>query len=128
MVAGTAARQRSPVPGSGRSARRGSVMIGPFDRVRVQPGDLISVLVGPREGNHSCDLTAVDLRLTTTGQTWSLAGDVAGNVLAGNPHADSAGHANIWHFYTEPVVLRWNGHGDSCRIIAGALAVRRITG
>lgn len=82
------------------------VSIGPFERVRVQEGDLISLLVGPREGNHSCDLTAVDLRLTTKGGTsdnWSLTGDVAGNVLAGNPHSDSTGRANIWHFYTEPV-------------------------
>ena len=91
------------------------VTIGPFDRVRVQPGDLISILVGPREGNHSCDLDrrgskAYDRREYT--ETWSLANDVAGDVLAGNPHADSAGHANIWHFYsgargirTEPTPL-----------------------
>ena len=35
--------------------------IGPIENLGVQPGDLISVLVGPRDGNHSCDLTAVDL-------------------------------------------------------------------
>ena len=48
----------------------------PFRRVRVQPGDLISVLVGAREGNQSCDLTAVDLRLTDSWlrhtKRWSL--------------------------------------------------------
>jgi hypothetical protein len=82
------------------------VKIGPFDRVRVQPGDLISLSVGAREGNHSCDLTGVDLGITTTDvapQAWSLANDVAGNVLAGNPHSDSAGRSDIWHFYTEAV-------------------------
>ncbi len=80
--------------------------IGPFDRVRLQQGDLLSVIIGAREGNHSCDLTGVDLRLTTTDatpQTWSLANDVAGNVLAGNPHNDSAGRPNVWHFYTEAI-------------------------
>ena len=107
--------------GEARSAA--PVTIGPFDRVRVQPGDLISVLVGPREGNHSCDLTAVDLRLTATdatSQTWSLADDVAGNVLAGNPHPDSAGRADIWHFYTEPVA----SEGTDTVLPAGSLLAR----
>jgi hypothetical protein len=59
--------------------------------VRVQPGDLISVVIGPREANHACALTDVELRLKGAAGTWSLTGDVAGNVLAGNPHGDSAG-------------------------------------
>ena len=99
------------------------VTIGPFDRVRVQQGDLISLLIGAREGNPSCDLTAVDLRLTTgesTPKSWSLANDVAGDVLAGNPHADSAGHANIWHFYSEPVASDETG----TMIPAGSLLAR----
>ena len=29
--------------------------------------------IGPRDGNHSCDLTAVDLTLTGDGKTWDLA-------------------------------------------------------
>ncbi len=76
---------------------------GPFDNVRVLPGDLVSVLVGPRDGNHSCDLTDVELRLSGGGSQWPLGGDVAGDVLAANPHADSAGRAGVWHFYSEPV-------------------------
>ena len=90
----------------GEARRATPVSVGPIDNIHVQPGDLISVLVGAREGNQSCNLTAVDLRLTDTGathQTWSLASDVAGSVLAGNPHADATGHPNVWHFYTEPV-------------------------
>jgi hypothetical protein len=80
--------------------------IGPFDQVAVQPGDLVSLLIGPRDGNHSCDLTAVGLTLTPMGaeeRRWDLAADVSGDVLAGNPHADRFGRADVWHFYTEPV-------------------------
>ena len=72
----------------------------------MQPGDLVSMLVGAREGNHACDLTDVDLRLTGAGpspQHWSLAEDVSGSVLAANPHADKSGHAGVWQFYTEPL-------------------------
>ncbi len=108
--------------GEARSAT--PVTIGPFERVRVQPGDLISVLVGPRERNHSCDLTDLDLRLTTTGadprQQWSLAGDVAGSVLTANPHPDSAGRPGIWHFYTVPVA----GAGSGTVLPTGSLLAR----
>src|SRR5262249_18408052 len=79
------------------------------------PGDLVSLLVGPRDGNHSCDLTAVDLTLTADGKTWDLAADVSPDVLAGNPHADRLGHPGVWHFYTEP-----DRGGDSDPVIPAA--------
>jgi hypothetical protein len=81
------------------------VTVPPIERLAVQAGDLVSVLIGPRDGNHSCDLTAVDLTLTSTGadaRKWDLAADVSPDVLAGNPHADSFGNQGVWHFYTEP--------------------------
>ncbi len=77
----------------------------PIENVAVQPGDLVSLLIGPRDANHSCDLTAVDLLLTSTGEAgrdWDLARDVSPDVLAGNPHADRLGNEGVWHFYTEP--------------------------
>ncbi len=77
----------------------------PIDNLAVRPGDLISLLIGPRDANHSCDLTAVDLILDDTGESgheWDLAKDVSPNVLAGNPHADRFGSEGVWHFYTEP--------------------------
>jgi len=77
-------------------------VVGPIADLSVQPGDLISVLIGPRDGNHSCDLTAVDLSLTGEGGSWDLAREVSPDILAGNPHADAQGHKDIWHFYTEP--------------------------
>src|SRR5438128_3481700 len=77
----------------------------PIENVAVQPGDLVSLLIGPRDGNHACDLTAVDLILANTGEggrEWDLAKDVSPSVLVGNPHADRFGNEGVWHFYTEP--------------------------
>ena len=77
----------------------------PIESLTVQPGDVISLLIGPRDANHSCDLTAVELTLTSLGEggrEWDLARDVSPNVLAGNPHADLFGNEGVWHFYTEP--------------------------
>jgi len=81
------------------------VRAGPFENLALQQGDLVSVLVGPRDGNHSCDLTTVDLVITSNGdspRTWDFAADVSPDVLAGNPHADRFGNLGVWHFYTEP--------------------------
>lgn len=79
---------------------------GPVDVSAVQPGDLVSLLIGPREGNHACDLTDIELVIEAAGddaRKWSLTADVANDVLAGNPHPDRYGIAGVWHFYTEPV-------------------------
>ena len=37
---------------------------GPFETLVVQPGDLLSLIIGPRDGEHSCDLTAIYLTVT----------------------------------------------------------------
>ncbi|MGE3818491.1 MAG: DUF1592 domain-containing protein [Isosphaeraceae bacterium] len=96
------------------------VELGPFESLQVRRGDLVSVVIGPRDGNHACDLTAVDLTLTGEGATWDLAADVAPDVLAGNPHADRLGNPGVWHFYTEP-----EGGGDSDTVVpAGSLLAR----
>lgn len=79
-----------------------SVAIGSFDQLPVQPGDLVILSIGARDGNHSCDLTAVDLTITSGASSWDLAADVSPDLDAGNPHADRLGHAAVWHFFTEP--------------------------
>lgn len=79
---------------------------GPFESVNVQPGDVISLRIGPRDGDHICDSTEIELVIASLGEDqreWSLARDVAPDVLAGNPHADRFGNDGIWHFYTEAV-------------------------
>ena len=89
----------------GKAQGSNEVKVGPIEGLVVHAGDLISLAIGPRDGNHSCDLTAIDLRLAALGESgmaWDLAADVSGDVLAGNPHADRLGHPGVWHFYTEP--------------------------
>jgi hypothetical protein len=98
------------------------VPVGPLKNITVQPGDLVSLLIAPRDGNHSCDLTAIEFKLAAEdGPTWSLSGDVSGNILAGNPHTDRQGNAHVWHFYTEPV----DGNGENRPVIpAGSLLAK----
>ncbi len=99
------------------------VKVGPFEKVAVQKGDLVSLLIGPR-GDHSCDLTDVELSLTSSGENareWDLSKDVSADVLAANPHADRFGNEGVWHFYTEPV----SGGGETGPVIpTGSLLAR----
>ena len=39
------------------------VRVGPFDGVSVKTGDYLSLLIGPRDGNASCDLTDLEWTL-----------------------------------------------------------------
>jgi len=96
------------------------VTVGPIKDVAVQPGDFVSLVIGPRDRNHSCDLTAVDLTLSGGGREWNLAREVSPDILAGNPHADAHGNAGVWHFYSEPET------GDSSRAVipAGSLLAK----
>ena len=71
---------------------------GPFENVRVEDGQVIAFVVGPRDGNHVCDLTGVSLTLTDNSKTWDLAKDVSPNILSGNPHG-------AWHFVSQPATL-----------------------
>ncbi len=80
------------------------IAIGPFEHISVRPGDVVALVVGPRDSNHSCDLTEIDLTLKSDEQSWHLSADVSSDILAGNPHADSNGNADVWHFFTEPVI------------------------
>jgi len=93
--------------------------IGPVADVAVHAGDVIAMVVGPRDGNHSCDLTAIDLSLSSPDREWNLARDISSDLLAANPHADSFGNPGVWHFTSEPIggVSRWT-------IPAGSLLAR----
>ncbi|HVW02222.1 MAG TPA: DUF1592 domain-containing protein [Planctomycetaceae bacterium] len=93
---------------------------GPTEPLAVQKGDLISLLLGPRDGNHSCDLTDVELVIKSDAREWNLTRDVSGDLQAGNPHADSFGTGNVWQFYTEPI----QGNETHPVIPAGSLLAR----
>jgi Protein of unknown function (DUF1592)/Protein of unknown function (DUF1588)/Protein of unknown function (DUF1587)/Protein of unknown function (DUF1585)/Protein of unknown function (DUF1595) len=83
-----------------------AAQVGPLDGVIVRPGDVVALSIGPREGDHSCDLTAIDLKIVEEGtnRTWNLDQDVSNDVLFSNPHADRFGNASVWHFYADPDV------------------------
>jgi hypothetical protein len=111
----------------------------PVESLEVRKGDLVSLLVGPRDGNHACDLTAVDLTVTGPAR-WDLAEDVSPDVLAGNPHADRHGNADVWHFYVEPdggagaaftvppgsALARWQDAGDPALKRAAAAELQAL--
>ena len=75
---------------------------GPFDSIELRRGDVVSVVVSARDGNHSCDLTAIDLTIRAGDREWDLAKDVSADILMANPHDDRHGNAKVWHFASEP--------------------------
>ena len=71
-------------------------------KISVKKGEVLSLVVGPRDNNHSCDLTSVQLVVTETNGTkhvWDLVKEVSPNLQAGNPHDDSYGNLKVWHFF-----------------------------
>jgi hypothetical protein len=93
--------------------------VGPLDQVELRRGDAVCLLVGARDGNANCDLTAVDLTIRSGDREWDLAKEVSADILAANPHADHHGNANVWHFAAEP-----DAPGTGWTIPAGSLLAR----
>ncbi len=87
---------------SGTSTQGHQARIGPFDPIELRRGDAVCLLVGARDQNVSCDLTAVDLTIRSGDLEWDLAKDVSADILAANPHADARGDTTVWHFAAEP--------------------------
>lgn len=79
----------------GTTQKGAATPIGPFELVKTRPGDVVCLIVDPRDGSHVCDLTAVNLALGDGSTTWDLARDVSPNILAGNP-------LGPWHFISQP--------------------------
>ncbi|MAT14586.1 MAG: hypothetical protein CMJ46_04870 [Planctomyces sp.] len=77
--------------------------VTPVEGLDVLPGDLVSIVIRPRDGSHACDLTLIELKIAEEGNAerrWSLTNDCAATIQANNPHPDQHGNAKIWHFYT----------------------------
>ncbi|RYD37357.1 MAG: DUF1592 domain-containing protein [Verrucomicrobiaceae bacterium] len=96
------------------------VKTGPLENIAVQSGDVLALVIGPRDGNHVCDMTPVDLTITDGSRSWDLAKEVSTDILAGNPHADAAGNAGVWHFFSEPD----NGASQEAVVPPGSLLAR----
>ncbi|MEI7699979.1 MAG: DUF1592 domain-containing protein [Planctomycetia bacterium] len=100
-------RTRQPLA-AGVAESAAEAVAGPFENISLRAGDLVSLIIGPRDGNHSCDLTAVDLTISGEMGEWDLAKDVSPDILAGNPHPDRQGNNGVWHFFSEPDVAGAN--------------------
>jgi hypothetical protein len=92
---------RGAIDRGGATAIPSAADAGKLAAVVVEPGDLVSLVVGNR-GDYTCDTTCTELTITEAGdkaRTWDLARDVVENLQAANPHADSLGNASVWYFY-----------------------------
>lgn len=108
-------RRNSTVQNLANGIAQGSTL-HPFEissPIFISKSDLICLVVNPRDGNHSCDATAVHLTVEESQQSstentsnasrrWDLSTDISPNILQGNPHQDSFGNPAVWHFFGEP--------------------------
>lgn len=124
---------------SGRSQGATPMPVGPFENVRVRPGDAIALAISPLDNNHSCDLTAVDFTLSDGVSRWDLASDVSPDILKSNPHPGRVGSEGIWHFSGEPVLSNsvrgvppgslldlWNDEQDSTKRAELAMQIQSL--
>ena len=78
--------------------------------IEVNAGEMILLSVTPLK-NHGADTTLVEFELTEVGgrkRRWSATDDLVPDLLAGNPHADGHGHANVWWLFdarNQPTLL-----------------------
>lgn len=69
-------------------------------QIAVSEGDVVALVVDPLQSNHGFDTTEVDFQILEVGpmqRKWDLNRDVATSIRQ-NPHGDSHGHAEVWHF------------------------------
>jgi RNAse (barnase) inhibitor barstar len=75
---------------------------GPLEELALRAGDFVVVKIDPREGNHACDLTLVDLTVDDGTRQWDLARELSPDLAAANPHPDAAGQPAVWWLTSEP--------------------------
>jgi len=103
----------------------------------VKPGEVIFLSITPLK-SHGADTTRVEFEIMDGKRTWNAAEDLMKDFLAGNPHADSHGHARTWwlidtrgpvallpdplkDFLSKPGLDIWrNGETPSVLVNAGA--------
>ncbi len=86
----------------------GGEAIVPGQTLNVEPGDRFVLAIDARNGDHTCDLTEVNLTVTESakpGRVWDLSADVADTVQDANPHADKHGNKEVWSFVRGPAKI-----------------------
>ena len=94
--------QTREVLAAGESKGSSVISLGPLQDVSVMQGDVVALVIDPRNGDHACDHTPVNLTLSDGKLEWDLAKDVSPDILASNPHADLHGNSAVWHFLSQP--------------------------
>jgi len=104
--------------------------------VDVRQGDLLCLLILPRDGDHTCDLTAFSLKVEPSDGSppWDVVADTVDTLAVANPHPGRGGQEGIWHFFSEPasasgqelpagsLLSRWLfAEGDSRNELAAAV-------
>ena len=84
----------------------------PLNNLHVEPGDYIQLAILPK-GDYGCDLTQIEFRIRESadgGHEWILTKDVLSDSFKSNPHGDSYGNPNVWHYYEIPAdySTTWN--------------------
>ncbi|MDB4353156.1 DUF1592 domain-containing protein [bacterium] len=74
-------------------------------------GDVVALMILPRDSNHACDTTHVELEMVEVHgeqRTWTLGEQVVDRMHEGNPMADLFGNADVWNFgkSVPPSVIR----------------------
>ncbi len=120
---------------AGGTIERAGSQAADVANLAVEPGDLVSLVVGPK-GDHSFDTTVVELAITEAGgkaRVWDLTKDLVDSVQAANPHADSQGNAAVWHVYSpersaqpEPASLVFPSKATNAREFEKELAAQGI--
>jgi hypothetical protein len=90
------------------TADPGATLSAPSRELALQKGDLLVLAVDPRDNNHVCDLTEINLSVRGESGAWDLSKDVADTILAGNPHG-------AWRFVQGPA-LRGGGKPPAFKI------------
>ena len=114
------------VLGSGFSNGAQDVPIGPFAGLRLRANEEIVLVIEPRDANHSCDLTNIDLTVTSEKESWNLTEQLHPDLLAGNPHADAKGRPDVWSFFTEPARGVSASAGPQSMLASGSLLANWI--
>jgi hypothetical protein len=95
--------QTREVLAAGESKGSSVIPLGPLQDVSVTQGDVIALVIDPRNNEHTCDHTPISLTFSDGKLEWDLAKDVAPDILASNPHADRHGNNAVWYFLSQPV-------------------------
>ena len=95
-------------------------------KISVSKGELITFIVGPRQGNHACDLTEINLTITELNgdkRTWGLAKDCSDEFAGRQPASRRPRQCQDLAFLSRPDGV---GEPEGERACVGAGGVRLV--